>query len=190
MLSKISGRSETVIGSPTAGRRHADLSSTIGMFVNTLALKNHIQPHETFTDFLLRVKENTLEAFENQDYPFEELVEQVSVTRDVSRNPLFDIMFVLQNMDFPEIQIPGLEVNPYRYSEDIAKFDLSLYAAETHDDISLSFEYCIRLFTPQTIQRFIAFFQTNHLRCRPGLPNRLSRRIELISGGRKEENIK
>jgi non-ribosomal peptide synthetase component F len=101
-----------------AGRRHADLEKIIGMFVNTLALRNYPAGEKTLKDFLNELKERTLATFENQEYQFEELVEKVEVNRDTGRNPLFDVMFVLQNFYMPpgdrlknEIPGPGQSVH-------------------------------------------------------------------------------
>ncbi|HLP58794.1 MAG TPA: condensation domain-containing protein, partial [Candidatus Deferrimicrobium sp.] len=105
-LSKLSNREDIVVGTPVAGRRHDDLEKIIGMFVNTLATRNYPAGEKMFRDFLAEVKEKTLKAFENQEYPYEDLVEKVTAIRDVSRNPLFDTMFVLQNTGSQEIAIP------------------------------------------------------------------------------------
>jgi amino acid adenylation domain-containing protein len=94
LLSRLSNQEDIIVGTPVAGRRHADLEPIIGMFVNTLALRSHPIGEKTFRQFLSEVKTQTLEAFENQDYQFEELVEQVEVKRDAGRNPLFDVMFL------------------------------------------------------------------------------------------------
>ncbi|MCP4150805.1 MAG: hypothetical protein GY757_23870, partial [bacterium] len=97
LLSKLSGQEDIIVGTPTAGRRHADLESIIGMFVNTLAIRNYPEGTKTITEYLGEVKENTLQAFENQEYQFEELVDKLSLKRDTGRNPLFDVMFNLLN---------------------------------------------------------------------------------------------
>ncbi|MGB7604797.1 MAG: amino acid adenylation domain-containing protein, partial [Lutisporaceae bacterium] len=97
LLSKYSGQEDIVVGSPIAGRPHADLENIMGMFVNTLAMRNFPQGNKTFKEFLEEVKANSLLAFENQDYQFEELIDKLNVTRDLSRNPLFDVMFSMQN---------------------------------------------------------------------------------------------
>ena len=106
LLSKLSGQEEIIIGTPIAGRRHADLEKIIGMFVNTLALRNYPIGRATFKEFLADVKERILMVFENQEYPFEELVDKLSLKRDMGRNPLFDVMFVLQNMNATVQSIP------------------------------------------------------------------------------------
>ncbi|MCP5051242.1 MAG: amino acid adenylation domain-containing protein, partial [bacterium] len=159
LLAELSGQEDIVIGSPAAGRGHADLENMIGMFVNTLALRHQPESQVTFIDFLHRVRDNTLKAFENQDYPFEDLVDQLSVERDVSRNPLFDVMLVLQNMELTRIRIPGLTMKPYKYDKHISKFDLTLYVVDTNDKLLFSLEYCSKLFDRETIRRFISFFK-------------------------------
>ncbi|MGE5342507.1 MAG: amino acid adenylation domain-containing protein [Candidatus Omnitrophota bacterium] len=158
-LSKLSGQEEIVIGSPVAGRRHADLEKIVGMFVNTLALRNHPTGEKTFTEFLNEVKERTLTIFENQDYPYEELVERVATNRDTGRNPLFDVMFILQNMTMRSLEIPGLKLSSYAYENKISKFDLTLSAIETECTFLFTFEYGTKLFKPETIERFILYFK-------------------------------
>jgi len=97
-LARLGNQEDIVIGTPIAGRRHADLQQIMGMFVNTLVMRNFPIGDKTFAAFLREVKVRTLVAFENQEYPFEELVDKVGVKRDVSRNPLFDFMLVMQNL--------------------------------------------------------------------------------------------
>lgn len=159
LLLKLSGQEDMVIGVPSAGRQHADLKQIIGMFVNTLALRNYPENQKPFIDFLGEVKENMLKAFENQDYPFEELVEQVAVKRDVSRHPLFDVMLVQENVGFSPIEIPGLTLLPYEYEKRISKFDLTLWAVETPQNLVLRFEYCTKLFKKETIEGFAVYYR-------------------------------
>jgi iturin family lipopeptide synthetase B len=159
LLARLSNQEDIIIGTPVAGRRHADLEHIIGMSVNTLTMRNYPNSEKVFTYFLQEVKENTLKAFENQDYPFEELVEQVGVVRDVSRNPLFDVMFALQNMDFPEVEIPGLKLSPYEHKSRISKFDLELSAVEAEGKLLFSYEYCTKLFKQETIEKFVFFYK-------------------------------
>ncbi|MGE5340424.1 MAG: amino acid adenylation domain-containing protein [Candidatus Omnitrophota bacterium] len=158
-LSKLSNQEDIVIGSPVAGRRHADWEPIIGMFVNTLALRNSPIGEKEFTAFLKEVKGNTLSAFENQDYPYEELVERVVITRDVTRNPLFDTMFVLQNTERQALEIPGLKLTPYEYESSVSKFDLTLSGIEVEGKLVLTLEYCTKLFKPETVERFIVYFK-------------------------------
>ncbi len=162
-LSRLTGSEDILVGTPVAGRRHADLEHTIGMFVNTLVLRNRPEGELTFQCFLEEVKRRTLDAFDNQDYPFEDLVEQVTVDRDAGRNPIFDVMFVGENIfdtapnpgDTPQ---DGLTIRPYAFQQRTSKFDLSLFAVERAGKLQFAFEYSTHLFKQETIQRFTRLF--------------------------------
>jgi len=158
-LSKLSGQEDIIVGTPIAGRRHADLHQVIGMFVNSLPLRNFILPDQPFTEFLKTIKKRTLQSYENQEYSFEDLVDKVIVERDAGRNPLFDVVFALQNIEFDEKEIPGLTLKPYKYENHISKFDLTLTVIESTSVLSFSVEYCSKLFKEETISRFITFFK-------------------------------
>ncbi|MCY9771193.1 condensation domain-containing protein, partial [Paenibacillus alvei] len=112
-LGKLAGQDEIIVGTPIAGRPHADLSGMLGMFVNTLAIRSMPSADKTFRSYLEEMKQLALTAFEHAEYPFEELVEHVVRHRDVSRNPIFDAMFVLQNMNRSELQMADVEITPY-----------------------------------------------------------------------------
>ncbi|MDQ1352342.1 MAG: hypothetical protein QG657_2648, partial [Acidobacteriota bacterium] len=159
LLAKLSSREDIVVGTPTAGRGHADLEKIIGMFVNTLALRNFPRGAMSFKQFLNEIKERTLAAFAQQDYPYDELVEALDTWRDMGRNPLFDTMLALQNMDTPTIEIPGLSLKPFDFKNNIARFDLTLIVSEIDDTLLFTFEYCTRLFKQETIERFFEFFK-------------------------------
>ncbi|HLP58795.1 MAG TPA: amino acid adenylation domain-containing protein, partial [Candidatus Deferrimicrobium sp.] len=158
-LSKLGGQEEIIMGTPIAGRRHADLEKIIGMFVNTLALRNYPAGERMFKEFLDDVKERLLMVFENQEYPFEELVDKLSVKRDSGRNPLFDILFVFQNMNKSSAS-PGKKTGfeNGRLIQTV-KFDLTLTAVERSQGLFLSFQYCTKLFKKETIDRFIIYFK-------------------------------
>jgi amino acid adenylation domain-containing protein len=172
LLSKLSGQEEIIVGTAVAARRHVDLECIIGMFVNTLAIANSPSGDKTFKEFLIEVKERSLEAYENQEYPFEELVERLGLERDTSRNPIFDAIFNLLNQsDYtgfslesngkqPDASAHEYE-NEYVHINSTSKFDLNLTAVELGDEkrILLSFEYCSKLFKPSTIERFIEYFR-------------------------------
>ncbi len=164
LLYKLSSQEDIVIGTPVVGRRHTDLERIIGMFVNTLAVRNYPQGQKTFTGFLKEVKEKTLKAFENQEYPFEELVGQAAVNRDMSRNPLFDIMFALHNQSTLS---PGMlkimkkgryDSIPFRKNH--SNFDLTFHAIEAGELLGFSVEYSSKLFKKETIRRFTRYMQT------------------------------
>ncbi|MEM9921730.1 MAG: amino acid adenylation domain-containing protein, partial [Bacteroidota bacterium] len=159
LLSKLSNLEDITVGVPVAGRQHADLEKMIGMFVNTLAIRNQPEGKMTFTDFLAKVKSKTLACFENQSYQYEELVEELNIPRDTSRNPLFDLMFTFENFEEARFEIPALDIQPYDNGHAVSKFDLTLTASETADQIFLYFEYAKDLFTEETIERFTGYFR-------------------------------
>ena len=129
------------------------------MFVNTLAMRNQPGRDLSFREFLAQVKENALKAYENQDYPFEELVEQLKLKRDISRNPIFDVMIALQNTNNEGISGTGLTFAPYETGHRTAKFDLTLYVVESNEAIYLSMEYCRHLFRKETVERMVRHYQ-------------------------------
>ncbi len=158
LLSKHTGQDDIVVGSPIAGRQHADVQNMVGMFVNSLAMRNYPKGNKTFRQFLEEVKKVSLEAFENQDYQFEGLVDRLNLRRDLSRNPLFDTVFSMQNMDTGSVEIEGLKFSPYEFEYKVSKFDLTLNAAEIKDSISFSLEYNTELFKKETIERIAVQF--------------------------------
>jgi amino acid adenylation domain-containing protein len=158
LLSRYTGQEDIVIGTPVEGRRHPDLRDLIGMFVNTLAIRSYPVGGKTFRAYLSEVKEDLLNAYDNQEYPFEMLVEKVGVKRDVSRNPLFDAMFVLQNMDLTKLEEGCFHATPFTFNNRTAKFDLTLEAIDRGDTLECSFEYCTDLFAEETIRRLAEHF--------------------------------
>jgi amino acid adenylation domain-containing protein len=153
VLSKYSRQEDIVVGSPIAGRPHADLENIMGMFVNTLAMRNYPEGSKTVREFIEEVKRNALRAYENQYYQFEELVEKLNIRRDMSRNPVFDVMFAMQNMDMGEIAIEGISVKPYDIENRISKFDIMIEALEAEEKLSISVQYSTKLFSKETIER-------------------------------------
>jgi tyrocidine synthetase-3 len=164
LLARLSGQEDIIVGIPAAARRHADLEGIIGMFVNTLALRNYPRGGKTFKIFLQELKTGTLAAYENQEYPFEDLVEKVSVSRDIGRNPIFDVMFNF--LDQPENKyaagpsnVDEKEEAVYRHRDIAAKFDMNLTAVNQGETIHCELEYCTELFNAPTIERFIGYFK-------------------------------
>jgi amino acid adenylation domain-containing protein/non-ribosomal peptide synthase protein (TIGR01720 family)/FkbM family methyltransferase len=156
-LSKLSGQDDIIIGSVAAARSHADLENIIGLFINTLALRNNPSGSKRFGDFLQEVKENTIAAYEHQEYYFEDLVEKLAPGRDMGRNPIFDVIFALQNQSASEL-VNQHEQEGKHYSTP-AKFDLTITATETGDTLLLRFGYSTKLFNAATIDRFIGYFR-------------------------------
>ncbi|MDQ1234060.1 iturin family lipopeptide synthetase A [Paenibacillus sp. SORGH_AS306] len=158
LLSKYSGQNDIIIGTPVAGRRHADTESVIGMFVNTLALRVQPQPSQNFRQLLEEVKQISLNAFEHQEYPFEELVEHLEGVRDLSRNPVFDTLFSLQNTGTDMLTAGEVTFIPEEFNAGIAKLDLSLYMTEQKDQLSCTWEYATSLFKQDTIEQIHRHF--------------------------------
>ncbi|WP_160712990.1 condensation domain-containing protein [Chitinophaga solisilvae] len=163
MLHKYSGQEEIIVGSPIAGRSHSDLDNVIGMFVNTLVLRNRPAADKTFMQFLAEVKENSLNAYEHQDYPFARLVEKLNPVTEPSRNPLFDAVFVLQNIDIPAMRLDNITVTPYPLNTATAQFDLTMEVNEKAGNWPVKLEYNTMLFEEESIllikERFMALLQ-------------------------------
>ena len=158
LLSKLSSQADIVVGTPAAGRHHADLEEIIGVFLNMLALRNEPAADKPFLTFLEEVRQNTLGAFANQEYPFEELVEKLNLRRDMSRKPLFDVLFVFQNMEIPHLKMAGLTLTPYEYEKTTAKADISLMMMEAEEGLFGKIQYSTHLFRRNTVQRFVGYF--------------------------------
>jgi tyrocidine synthetase-3 len=186
LLSKISGQEDIIVGTPVAGRSHIELERIVGMFVNTLAIRNKVQGSSTIKEYLINLKQNTLETFEHQYYQFEDLVEKVSVERDTSRNPIFDVMFNLMNQGDYEGDLSSFNNNDLIYTPGISKFDLTLTAADYGDQLMLSFEYCTKLFKSETIERFINYFKRIVSQLTDKLDEKIST-IEIITEEEKQQ---
>ncbi|QAT84065.1 tyrocidine synthase [Corallococcus coralloides] len=158
LLSRYSAQDDISVGSPIAGRTQAETEGLIGFFVNTLVLRAHVDPRSTFRELLVQVRGTTLAAYDHQHLPFEKLVEAVQPTRDLSRNPLFQAMFVLQNMPAEELRLPGLSMRTLPLETRSAKFDLSLGLREAPTGITGTLEYATDLFDAATVQRMAGHF--------------------------------
>ena len=154
ILSKYTSQDDIVVGTPIIGRELPDLSNILGMFVNTLALRNKIDNSLSFRDFSKAIKENCLNSFKNQEYPFDMLVKDLNIKRDTSRNPLFDVMFIYQNNGYPEINFKDTKAEYFIPENNISKFDLSLEVIPVNNEYFLRFEYCTKLFNEDFIKRF------------------------------------
>lgn len=158
LLSKYTGQEDIIIGSPIAGRLNADLEKIIGLFINTLVMRNYPAGAKTFREFLEEVKQNSLDAYKNQEYPFDELIHKMNLKNDLARNPLFDIMFVLQNRVWRTDEIYGLKFAKYPFENKTAKFDLLIEAVDFGDRIQLKLEYKTKLFRRETMEKFLNRF--------------------------------
>jgi amino acid adenylation domain-containing protein len=153
VLSRHSGQEEVVVGSPVANRSRPEVEDLIGMFVNTLVLRTDLSGNPTYRELLARVREACLGAWAHADMPFEKLVEELKPERDASRNPLFQVAFVLQNVRFRPLELPGLAIAPYELERTASQVDLSLHVWETKEGLHAVFEYVTDLFDASTIER-------------------------------------
>ncbi len=152
-LSRLSGQSDLVIGSPVANRNRAATEPLIGLFVNTLALRVNLAGDPTFLELLARVRKTTLDAYADQDVPFEKIVEAVSPERSLNRQPVVQAMFVLQNAPFSPPQLDGLSVEMLELDSITSKFDLTLSMQETPDGLSGLIEFSAEIFDRARIER-------------------------------------
>lgn len=152
LLNRYTGEKDIVIGSPVSGRVHKDTEKIMGMFINTLAIRTNIDENTKVIDLLQNVKEKCLGAFENQEYPFEQLISKVVKDRDMSQNPLFDVMFVFQNNEKIEIKTKELGFKEITNENLTAKVDLSFEINMEKNDVVLSIEYASELFNDLTIK--------------------------------------
>ena len=160
LLHRYSAQDDICVGSPIANRNRKETESLIGFFVNTLVLRGNLAGNPTFTELLQRVKESTLGAFAHQDLPFEMLVEELQPERDMSHSPLFQVMFVMNNVPVEKLQLPGLELSVVEIENKTAKFDLILNVTEDGDRLSCKLEYNTDLFLDETMDRFISHYLT------------------------------
>ncbi|MEW6737661.1 MAG: amino acid adenylation domain-containing protein, partial [Acidobacteriota bacterium] len=155
LLRYYSGQEDIVVGTPIANRNRKEIEGLIGFFVNTLVLRVEISGKTSFLDALARLKEVALAAYVHQDLPFEKLVEELQPIRDMSRSPLFQVMFMLQNAITANLTLPGLTIEPFELNGKTAKFDLTLSMAETEQGLLAEVVYNIDLFDTVTIARML-----------------------------------
>jgi amino acid adenylation domain-containing protein len=159
LLFRYSGQDDIVVGSPIAGRTQVETENLIGAFVNTLVLRGDLSGNPTFRELLARVRETALEAYTNQEVPFEKLVEELRPDRSPNRTPLFQAMFALQNSTAADIAVAGLTLSSLKLDRTKSKFDLTLEVEEQTNGLRASFEYNTDLFAPTTIQRMLEHLQ-------------------------------
>ncbi|BAY66402.1 amino acid adenylation [Calothrix brevissima NIES-22] len=160
LLYRYTFQEDILVGSPIANRHRSELEDLIGFFVNTLVLRTNLSDNPSFRELLGRVKQVALGAYSHQDLPFEYLVNKLQLERDLSHNPLFQVMFVLQNPPSQEFKLPGLSLRFLEQEQQTAKFDLTLSMQERDSGIQALFEYKTDLFDAATISRMVGHFQT------------------------------
>jgi amino acid adenylation domain-containing protein len=159
VLSRHAGQEDFVVGTPVAGRQRVETEGLIGFFVNTLALRADLSGDPTFRELLGRVRETTLSAFAHQDVPFEKLVEELQPERELSRTPLFQVLFGLQNAPRESLELPGLRLTTVPNVNETAKFDLTLLMHETPRGLAGVLNYAADLFDGATAARLLGHFE-------------------------------
>ena len=154
LLGRLAGSGEVPVGTPIAGRNRREIEGLIGFFVNTLVLSTDLSGGPDVRELLGRAREVSLHGYTHQDLPFERLVEELQPERDLSRNPLFQVMFALQNTPFTAFDLPALRLEPLEAESGTAKFDLTLSLREQGDGLRGVLEYDAALFDPETPERW------------------------------------
>ena len=193
LLAKYSGKEDIIVGTTIAGRNHPDMEGMIGVFVNALALRCSTNHDHTFQSLLAEVKEITLNAYKHQNYPFEELVDRLDIRRDVSRNPLFDTMFVFHNQMSKEVDGREREENiNLNMSGDIGhhaiKFDLTLDAFEVNNTMHLTMEYCTDLYKKVTADMLLHYYKRILVSCIENPMVKISE-LEVLSTSEKQQVV-
>ncbi|PGW17698.1 polyketide synthase [Bacillus thuringiensis] len=152
LMYKYTLQKDIVVGTLINGRPHYYLENVIGMFVDTIPIRTSIQTNQSFFDFMRNTKKNVMEFFDNSNYPFEKIVENIKVKREAARNPLFDTMFVLQNMEKPNFDLEGVSLEKYPFENNTSMFDITLFASEQAQGIEFTFEFSTQLFKRETIK--------------------------------------
>ncbi len=158
LLRSWTGQDDLVVGSPVANRRRPEIEGLIGFFANTLVLRADLAGDPTFRELLVRVREAAHGAFAHQDLPFEKLVEELQLERDLSRTPLFQVLVVLQNAPRAEARLTSLEIRMPDFDPGVAKFDLMLDLTELDGGLRGALEFNTDLFDRTTIQRLAERF--------------------------------
>ncbi|MFH7014628.1 amino acid adenylation domain-containing protein [Flavobacterium sp. FlaQc-47] len=163
LLSRYTNTGDVILGTPIAGREHSDLENQIGLYLNTLAIRTTFDPTASFEELLDIQKETLLNAYSHQEYPLDNLAEELGLGRDTSRSALFDVLVVLQNQQdlfgSDNLQIENLKLKPYKgYQRKVSQFDLSFIFSEKQGQLSLHVEYNTDIYEPYFVERLVSHF--------------------------------
>jgi len=159
LLSRLSGQTDVIVGTPIANRQRPELENLLGLFVNTLVLRADVQGDATVEDLLKQVKATTLGAYNHQDAPLEKVIEALQVPRSLNRAPLFQVMFVLHNEPRTEMRLPKLEVIPEQEVDESSILDLWMSLEERGGELAGTVNYSADLFERSTIERWMASYR-------------------------------
>jgi len=186
LLHGYTNQDDLVVGTPTANRNRLEIEGLIGFFVNTLVLRTDLSDNPSFRDLLRRVREVCLGAYAHQDLPFERLVEELHPARDLSRNPLFQVMFVLQNAPLQAVELPGLSLSPIEVDTSTTHFDLTLHIVDTEQGLVGTLAYNTDLFEAVTITHMLGHFRTL-LEAVVATPERCVSDLPLLTEGERQQ---
>ncbi|MGU3435771.1 non-ribosomal peptide synthase/polyketide synthase [Actinomycetes bacterium M1A6_2h] len=180
-LARWSGSTDVVVGTPTAGRGDPALDDLVGMFVGTVVLRADVDLAEPFSNLLERTRLATLDDLARAEVPFEHIVEALDPMRTAAHHPLFQVMLAFQNLDAPELELPGLTVTPEAVDTGLTQFDLTLDLTEREGALTGSLTYAVDLFDPETIDS-LASHLVSVLTCVAAQPDRPVGDIDLLGG--------
>ena len=160
ILHKYTGDKDIVIGTPVAGRTHRETESLIGCFINTLGIRSSVDSQMEFSDILQAEREESLQAFSNQDVPFEKIVEELNPDRNLGHTPIFQVMMTLQNMSIGALELDDLKMSRVDIPSSGARYDLAFWLVEVDGKINCSVEYNSDLFEAESIQTLLRFYNT------------------------------
>lgn len=189
LLSRFTGQEDIILSSPFAARNRPGMEHIIGLFINMLVMRNNPSGNKSFSNFLNEVKMNTLEAYENQEYPFSKLMEKLGVEKDISRNKLIDAELIMLNMEIPPLEIEGLTFTPYEYNQKVSQVDIALEVQELEGKIRFDLVYCVKLFKKETIKRLSRHF-VNIIKCVLENPKVRISEIEILTKEERQKILK
>jgi amino acid adenylation domain-containing protein/FkbH-like protein/non-ribosomal peptide synthase protein (TIGR01720 family) len=164
LLFRHSDQNDILVGTPIASRNYQELEGLIGFFVNTLVMRTRLEGNPSFEELLKQVRSVCTNSYANQDVPFEQIIETLQIERSLSHSPLFQVMFVLQNVAMEELETPGLKISPLSLDNVNAKFDFALQMWEINTEKGNSlqgfWQYNLDLFDQDRIARMSSHFQT------------------------------
>jgi alpha-ketoglutarate-dependent taurine dioxygenase len=158
-LSSVTGRDDVLTGTDVANRNRVELEQLVGFFVNLLPVRIDLTDDPTFAELLARASGSILEVYAHQELPFEKLVEELKPERDLRRNPLVQILFVMQNTEQRALRLSGTTVEPFKLSSASSRFDLALFVSEKENSLHGLWRYNPDLFASTTISRFATEFE-------------------------------
>jgi len=192
MLHKQTGQNDIIIGSPVANRNNTKIEPLIGFFVNMLPMRCDLSGNPKFTDFLDQIKQTSLDAYANQDYPFDKLVEILNPVRDMSRSPVFDVVFEYRDAyanSIADANIGDISFEDITGDDPMAKFDMFVTFSEGIDDVTMQFEYNADLFEKSSIRRTMEHL-FNLIRAIHDCPDKRISEIEMLGPQEREQVIK